>query len=99
MHRKRQLSVPASLDVIPFARAADDPDSIGCPDCGMPLDTHQPDVDSPDRLVGVCLGCRRWYMILADPGEADVLMVLLPDRQWFRAIPVADGSPGPPEPE
>jgi hypothetical protein len=99
MKSKRALRVPASLDVIPFARAVEDPDQLHCPDCGKPLETHQPDVDSPDRLVGTCPGCRRWYLVFSDAGGADVVMVLLPDREWVRVIALVDGSAASAEPE
>jgi hypothetical protein len=86
MHPKRRLRISASLDVIPFADSADEPSRINCSDCGGPLDLHQPDANSPDLLVGICESCRRWYLILADRGADEILMVLLPDREWFRAI-------------
>ena len=52
----------------------DDDDPLVCPTCQGWLDRDQPDARRPDLSVGVCLDCRRWWLIRAeDWGEKPVL--------------------------
>ncbi len=53
-----------------FAYTAD------CPDCGNPLDLHQPDPFSPDRILGVCPNCGRWVLIDVGSGGRLILKKL-----------------------
>lgn len=50
--------------------------SIDCPRCGSALDLSLPDHTAPDRLLGICFGCRVWYLI----DERQHLIATLPDR-------------------
>ncbi len=50
-------------------------DEARCDRCRDPLEMHQPDVASPDRLIGTCGGCHGWFLIDAEAG----LMLRLPD--------------------
>lgn len=37
---------------------------LKCLDCGAPLEVHQPDHESPDRLVATCTDhCGGWHLI------------------------------------
>ncbi len=95
---KSQFQVPAQLDVIPFVRHAEDPAWILCPDCAEPLELHQPDERSPDRLLGICDCCRRWFLIHPGRGASHLLLVALPDQAWFRSLaplPPTDGVADP----
>ena len=48
---------------------------ILCARCQSELESHQPDVELPERLLGTCEGCGTWYLIDADAG----VMFALPD--------------------
>jgi len=37
-----------------------------CPNCGESLETHQPDPELPNRLLGVCEECKSWYVLDAE---------------------------------
>jgi hypothetical protein len=54
--------------------------------CEGPLDLHQPDPGFPDRMVGVCMRCGRWYLLDSIPGTEEALMVLLPDGESFQKV-------------
>jgi hypothetical protein len=40
--------------------------NASCLACGEPLEFHQPDLDLPDRLLGICLACKVWFLIQLD---------------------------------
>ena len=87
MFSKAPRRVAAHLDVIPleFAAPPADLDWVRCAHCHEHLDLHQPDSQSPARFLGVCEGCRRWYLVLIGPGHASAMMVVLPESQEFQA--------------
>jgi hypothetical protein len=64
-----------------FSGLLEDLGDGGCLACDGSLDLHQPDADSPDRMVGVCMKCARWYLLDSIPGTEEVLLVLLPDGE------------------
>jgi hypothetical protein len=75
----RTVAVP--LTMRRFSRLPEDLDDGGCLACEGALDLHQPDVGSPDRVVGVCIGCGRWYLLDSIPGSDEAVMVMLPDGE------------------
>jgi hypothetical protein len=77
--------VPVDLDVIPFGPPPGDLDWVECVDCRGPLELHQPDAQSPDRLLGICTGCGRWYVMLLAVGKPEAVLVSLPHRDWYQA--------------
>jgi hypothetical protein len=62
-----------------------------CLRCGGPLELHQPVIEEPDRLIGICLECRgvrsSWHVIDLPPsGESGgAVIVLLPDAPSIEA--------------
>jgi hypothetical protein len=36
---------------------------VECPKCLAPLVLHQPDIDSPDRMLAICGDCHAWYLL------------------------------------
>jgi hypothetical protein len=56
-------------------------ESIGgrCRHCQEELELHQPDAANPDRLLGTCGSCGRWYM-LERLGDSRSVLARLPDR-------------------
>jgi len=54
--------------------------SMQCPNCDDPLVMHQPDEQSPDRLLGTCEECGAWFLL----DLAGEVMVRLPDVESLR---------------
>jgi hypothetical protein len=48
---------------------------VECPGCLTPLLLDQPDVDLPNRLLGICYNCQVWYLLDSLAG----LMAQLPE--------------------
>ena len=40
--------------------------SICCPRCENPVVLHQPDSDTPDRLLATCDDCKSWFLANGD---------------------------------
>jgi hypothetical protein len=58
---------------------------VECPRCCVPLALDQPDVDRPDRMLGVCYECEAWYLL----DLTAELMAELPDLGDLAAPAVA----------
>jgi hypothetical protein len=69
-----------TLEFVRLDTAPDGRPGIRCPSCHDLLAVHQPDIESPDRLLGVCVECRAWYLIDSAVG----VMARLPDRDALR---------------
>jgi hypothetical protein len=67
----------------------EDLDDGGCLACGGSLELHQPDISSPDRMVGICTKCRCWYLLDAIPGRNRAVMVRLPDGETLQKALIA----------
>jgi hypothetical protein len=68
-----------------IVRLETDPDhrpELRCPGCHRELALHQPDVQSPDRLLGACRECRDWFLVDLSSG----VMVRLPDQAALHEI-------------
>jgi hypothetical protein len=75
--------MPSHRLALEFVRLETDPeDPLGmqCPSCHDLLTIHQPDVERPDLLLGICPECRGWFLIDATAG----VMSRLPDRGAHR---------------
>src|SRR5690242_3353116 len=72
------------LTIHPFSRLPEDLDDGGCLACGASLELHQPDIDSPDRMVGICTKCGCWYLLDTIAGTDEAVMVGLPDGEALR---------------
>ena len=86
--------VSADLDVLRFPGSFASPDRARCLHCSSALSLHQPDLELPGRLLGVCEGCKRWFLIdvLTDLGEG--VMVRLPDMEVIRDLSRENPSDG-----
>ncbi len=73
-------SIYLDLDLIGLDANPNGPLRVGCPSCLDDLTVHQPDQQSPDRLLGTCEECRAWFLIDTDGG----IMVRLPSVEAFR---------------
>jgi hypothetical protein len=49
-----------------------------CPDCGALLDRSQPEFERPDRVLGVCRDCEKWWVL--DPDRPAPVVAL----EWTR---------------
>ncbi len=72
-------TVAVSLTMRRFSRLHEELDDGACLACTGSLDHYQPDPASPDRIVGVCITCGRWFLLDSIPGTDDAVMVELPD--------------------
>jgi hypothetical protein len=57
----RALSV--TLPITPVLPCDEDATWVCCLGCGAPLELHQPDAGEPQRFVGTCDQCGRWYLL------------------------------------
>lgn len=68
-----------ALQVLQLSAAAGDPRE--CQTCRVPLDLHQLDDDTPDRLLGVCPECERVVLLFeTSDGWTAAVALVLPDR-------------------
>ncbi len=88
MSSKSSKRLVANLDVIPFVfeQQPSDFNWVICPHCHEVLSLHQPDSQSPSRILGFCEGCRRWYLVLVELKRNEARMILLPESELFQAI-------------
>jgi hypothetical protein len=87
--------ISTELDVIPFSSTTP-PADLGwlvCGSCGLGLQSHQPDSQTPGRLLGTCDGCGRWYLVLLEQDLVSALMVAIPESEAFRSAWEQHGGP------
>lgn len=54
---------------------------VCCLNCRKHLGLVQPETQAPERLVGTCKSCGRWYLLDWNPGSRKGLMILLPKHE------------------
>jgi excinuclease UvrABC ATPase subunit len=74
--------ITLSLGVVRLETDPDHQSDRRCPSCQEEFGFLQPDVESPDRLLGVCPECRGWFLVDSSSG----VMVRLPDQAALREI-------------
>ncbi len=72
-------TIAVSLTAVRYSTLPENYDEGRCLACDGPLDLHQLDLSSPDRIVGLCELCGAWYMMDLIPGTDEAVMVALPD--------------------
>ncbi len=82
------------LDVLRFPAAFEHRIETLCLNCSSILTLHQPDKESPDRLIGICESCKHWFLIDMIPDEIEGVMVRLPDLQVIRELSREDPAEG-----
>ena len=87
---RESRTIPVPLAMLRFSTLPQDLDEGYCLVCDAYLELYQPDADAPDRLVGICERCSRWYLIDIVPGTDDAVMILLPKGGYFQDA-LADG--------
>ena len=78
--------VSAHLDVLQFPAAIENPKGPSCLNCSSRLSLSQPDLELPERLLGICDKCKYWFLIDLVPQEGEGLMVRLPEAQVIRSL-------------
>ena len=78
---------------MPFAaisHCVQDEEWVCCLNCDQPLGLSQPENEEPERLIGTCSGCGRWYLLDWHPGSNEGVMLLLPDHcKMLRSSPAS----------
>jgi hypothetical protein len=92
----RVKKIWAGLDVLRFPTPVERPFRTHCPNCSLPLSLLQPDIDSPDRLLGVCKRCEHWFLIHLIADQTEGLLCQLPDFKVIRELSFDDPSVGAP---
>jgi hypothetical protein len=71
-HGRRRASPNALSNPAPTEPSA----GADCPHCSEPLSLSQPDMDSPERLLGICELCERWFFLDLTTQQAARLLPL-----------------------
>ena len=80
----RTVTVSLRIESLPLP--PEDFAELRCFACGVNLNWHQPDLGSPCRMLGICLGCGRWFLLDLTLDADDSLLVLLPDGPQLRNV-------------
>src|SRR4051812_49634235 len=86
--------VSADLDLIRFPAPPVRAVRACCLHCFSPLVLHQPDPDSPERMLGICERCKHWFLIDLLPRRSEGVMVRLPDNKVIRDLSRENSSEG-----
>lgn len=88
MKKKDRLikRVSAPLDVLHFPAAIVNPTGPICLNCSSLLSLLQPDLDLPERLLGICEQCKHWFFIDIVPDQGEGTMVRLPESHVIRSL-------------
>jgi hypothetical protein len=80
--------IPLSFDVVALrVLVAPESTTLWCPECQAPLDRHQPDENQPDQLLGTCLLCSKWFLLIEIEDECRfTLVVELPTADRIREV-------------
>jgi hypothetical protein len=81
-------SIPMSFDVVahPVVLVSAST-ALVCPECLSPLVLHQPDEDQPDKLLGTCFVCFRWFLLIEIEDTCSrTLLVELPCADRIRSM-------------
>ncbi len=87
MKTNRSLNkASADLHFLRFPAQFEDPVATQCLNCLSDLILHQPDINTPERLLGVCESCKHWYLIDLVGEVNEGVMVWLPDNEVVRGL-------------
>ncbi len=78
--------VSADLHFLRFPAVFERPVTAECLNCRSELTLHQPDMDMPERLLGVCEECKHWYLIDLLRDVSQGVMVWLPNSEVVRDL-------------
>jgi len=86
--------IPLSFDVVarPVVLAPESK-TLWCPECQAPIDRHQPDENQPTMLLGTCLQCSKWFLLIEIEDVSRLtLLVELPSADRIRETVEASDS-------
>jgi hypothetical protein len=86
--------VSTSLNMLRFPSPSESRVETLCLHCASPLAIHQPDVETPERLLGTCESCKHWFLIDLVREWSEGVIVWLPDSEVVRDLSNADPSAG-----
>ncbi len=92
--KRRVIKASAQLHFLRFPALFEEPVAAECLNCASDLTLHQPDMNSPERLLGVCESCKHWYLIDLLPDLTDGVFMRLPDHEVIRDLARANPSDG-----
>jgi hypothetical protein len=80
---------------LPVSRLVLDGDfsAVRCARCRGSLDLHQPDTETPQRILATCDECKTWYLIEVERGWIFSLPVVPSPGDGSRVV--VEGDPGP----
>ena len=88
----RRVSTSASVTVLGVSLGETPLSSILCFSCDREMTLHQPDDGFPERMLSTCAACRLWYLGDFDIDSNEAVVVLLPDRDYFKKIAGGSGA-------
>jgi hypothetical protein len=83
-----------SLDFLRFSAPSERPIQGKCLKCSSELTIHQPDINLPERLLGVCESCKHWYLIDFGSRAKQGVIVMLPDIEFVLELAQQNPSAG-----
>jgi hypothetical protein len=86
--------VSAELDVLKFPSAVEHRIAAQCLTCSLPLSLFQPDLNSPERLLGICEQCKQWFLVDLIPDLTEGVLWRLPDIEVIRQLSFDSPSEG-----
>ncbi|ODU01916.1 MAG: hypothetical protein ABS79_01065 [Planctomycetes bacterium SCN 63-9] len=85
------------LPVTGVSHCPENSEWVCCLHCGAHLGLSQPSTQEPERMIGTCRKCGRWYLLDWHPHASEGCMILLPDHasllKAFAECPPAGESP------
>ena len=78
--------VTANLEILRFPTPFASSVGANCLNCSWPLSLSQPDLNSPERLLGVCEQCKHWFLIDLIPEQSEGIIARLPETQIIRSL-------------
>jgi hypothetical protein len=84
--------VSTVLEVFHFLAPVEHPVRPNCLNCSLPLSLSQPDINAPERLLGVCEQCKRWFLIDVLRDMPEGFLFRLPDARVIRQLSVEQAA-------
>jgi hypothetical protein len=78
MPRSNRRSISLPLSISRFRAKDGELPRIRCRRCTTLLQIHQPDLETPERLLGTCPACHQWCLIESRAGQGSATIAVLP---------------------
>ena len=86
MMTRSPATASVSLTMTGLPIVGKDVPRVKCMSCNLRLELHQPDPESPERLLGICERCRNWYVLDLVQDDNEAVMVHIPEAKHLRKI-------------